>query len=56
MYMMLDSKIQKIQSCKHIRVPGDLDKQGPTVWQIIRIHKIKYSHFLKLFIFTNSLS
>ena len=29
--MMLYSKIQKIQSCEHIQVPGSLDKWGPTV-------------------------
>ena len=27
----LDLKIQKIQSCEHIQVPGDSDKHGPIV-------------------------
>ena len=29
--MVLDAKIQKIQSCEHVKVPGGVDKQGPTV-------------------------
>ena len=35
--MMADSKIQKIQTCEHIQVPGDLDKQGPTVFIMIMV-------------------
>ena len=32
MYMMLDSKIQEIKNRKHIQVPGDSNKWGPTVY------------------------
>ena len=41
MYMMLDSKIWKIQSCEHIQVPRGLDKWGPTVLSTTVLHDIK---------------